>query len=157
MAVPGVSTIGVLFGYAVEATAGTKPTKYTLLNRINAIAGISVDTESIDASALEDAIEKNIAGRGSTGGTFNVTVNVTNDTITEWETLISASATAKKAGKQTYFESYVPGLNKAFYVIAEPPTKIPQPSFDQNGLLTVEMTLTINEYIGLDTAIVPTA
>ena len=38
---------------------------------------ITIETETIDASALEDKIERTIAGRGSTGGTFGVTVNVT--------------------------------------------------------------------------------
>lgn len=157
MATPGISTLGVLLGYGVETTAGTKPTAFTLLTRINAIGGISISTETIDASALEDEIEKAISGRGSTGGTFPITINVTDDTIAEWEALITAYKTAKAAGKQTWFETYSPSLKKAFYVIAEPPTVIPQPSFDQNGLMTVEMTMTINEYKGLDTAIKPTA
>ena len=34
MAAPGVSTLGVLFGYGVETVAGTKPEKFTLLTRI---------------------------------------------------------------------------------------------------------------------------
>jgi len=68
MAVAGLSTIGVLVGYAVEETAGTRPTAgYTLLNRINAVGGISLDVEQIDASALEDEVTKYIAGRADTG------------------------------------------------------------------------------------------
>ena len=90
MAAPGVSTLGVLFGYGVETVAGTKPEKFTLLTRINQIGGISIDVETIDASALEDKVEKTVAGRGSTGGTFTVTVNVTDETLEEWEALIEA-------------------------------------------------------------------
>ena len=157
MAVPGISTLGSLFGYAVETTAGTKPAAFTLLTRINAIGGISIDTETIDASALEDYVERSIAGRGSTGGTFSVTVNLTNETITEWETLITAYTTAKNSGLSTWFEVYFPSLSKSSFIVAEPPTMIPQPSVDQNGLLTVEMTMTINEYKGFAEAIIPTA
>lgn len=156
MAVPGISTVGVIFSYAVETTAGTKPSTWTKLTRINAIGGINIDTEEIDASALEDEIERSIAGRGSTGGNFTVTINVTNDTITEWETLISAAATAKTASKQTWFQTSFPNLTKSYFVVAEPPAKIPQPEVAQNGLLTAEMTLTINEYKGLDTKVAPT-
>ena len=54
MALAGVSTIGIEFGYALEATAGTKPAKFKKLTRINSIGGISLETEQIDASALED-------------------------------------------------------------------------------------------------------
>lgn len=157
MAAPGVSTLGVLFGYGVETVAGTKPEKFTLLTRINQIGGISIDVETIDASALEDKVEKTVAGRGSTGGTFTVTVNVTDETLEEWEALIEAYKTGKTGGKSTWFETFIPTLQKAFYVVAEPPTTIPQPEFDQNGLLAVEMTLTINDYKGPDTPIKLTA
>ena len=154
--VAGVSTLGSLTGYAVETTAGTKPTTFKLLHRINASDEIAIETETIDASALEDMVERTIAGRGSTGGTFGVTVNVTDETITEWETLISEYEAGKKAGKALWYEEYFPSLSKAFFTKVEPPTVIPKPAREQNGLLTVTMTLTINEYVGPDTAIVPT-
>ena len=151
----GISTIGALVGYAIEATAGTKPTTFKLLHRINATDEISIETETIDASALEDEIERTIAGRGSTGGTFGVTVNVTDETITEWENIISEYDTAKKSGKAMWYEEYFPALQKAFFTKVEPPAVIPKPALEQNGLLTVTMTLTINEYVGPDTAVVP--
>lgn len=100
-------------------------------------------------------LNKEIAGRGSTGGTFNVTVNLTNETIKEWETLISEYKTGKAAGKAVWYEEYYPALDKAYFTKIEPPAQIPKPGLDQNGLATVEMTLTINEYVGLDTAVEP--
>ena len=157
MATPGISTLKSLTGYGVETTAGTKPTTFKLLTRINASDEITIETESIDASSLEDDVERTIAGRGSTGGTFGVTVNVTNETIQEWETLISEYEAAKEEGKAMWYEEYFPALDKAFFTKIEPPTIIPKPAREQNGLLTVTMTLTINEYVGPDTAIIPTA
>lgn len=154
--IAGISTVGALTGYAVETVARTKPTKFTLLHRINASDEIAIDVETIDASALEDEIERTIAGRGSTGGTFNVTVNVTDETIKEWEDLISAYKTAHASGLSMWYEEYYPALQKAFFTKIEPPTIIPKPARDQNGLLTVDMSLTINEYVGPDTAIEPT-
>ena len=47
----------------------------------------------------------------------------------------------------------VPGLSDAFFVIANVPNKIPQPAFDQNGLLTVAINCTIDDFIGLDTKV----
>lgn len=151
----GISTLGSLTGYAVETTAGTKPTKFKLLHRVNASDEIAIETETIDASALEDMIERTIAGRGSTGGTFGVTVNVTDETIAEWEALIQEYEEAKGTGKAMWYEEYFPSLSKAFFTKIEPPTIIPKPAREQNGLLTVTMTLTINEYVGPDDAVVP--
>lgn len=155
MAKPGVSTVGAIFSYGVEATAGTKPASFTQLTRINSIGGISTSRESIDASALEDTLTKRIAGRGDVDEELPVTVNITDATITEWETLITAYTTAKAAGKAMWFQTKLPDLTKAFFIVAEPPTAIPQPELDQNSLATVEMTLIVNEYKGLDTAINP--
>lgn len=53
---------------SVETTAGQKPAAFTTLPRVNEISGIELDTETIDASALEDYQERSIAGRQSTGG-----------------------------------------------------------------------------------------
>lgn len=153
MAASGLSTIGVLFGYAAETTAGTKPASFTKLTRINSIGEINLDIEQIDSSALEDAITKYISGRADTGGTLDVTVNLTSETKTEWETLITAYA-ALTDGKKMWFNTYHKDLG-SFFVVAQPPSKIPQPAFDQNGLLTVTLSLTIESYEGLDTGIEP--
>ena len=154
--IAGISTVWSLTGEAVERVAATKPTKFSMLHRINASDEIAIDVETIDASALEDEIERTIAGRGSTGGTFNVTVNVTDETIKEWEDLISAYKTAHASALSMWYEEYYPALQKAFFTKIEPPTIIPNPARDQNGLLTVDMSLTINEYVGPDTAVKPT-
>lgn len=152
MAAAGVSTLGITFGYGTETTAGTKPTTFTKLTRINNIGAITIDPEQIDASALEDAVTRYVKGRADTGGSFPVTVNATSDTITEWETLISAYK-ALSGGKRMWFETIIPGFEKAFFVVAQPPEQIPQPEIGQNELLTMEMNLTIEEYKGIDTKV----
>lgn len=149
MAVAGVSTLGITFGYGVETTAGTKPTAFKKLSRINAIGGINIEPEQIDASALEDLITRYIKGRADTGGSFPVTVNYTDDTAKEWDDLITAYK-ALTGGKRMWFETIVPDITKGFFVIAQPPDTIPQPEIGQNELLTVEMNLTIEEYKGAD-------
>ena len=145
----GISTLGITFGYGVEATAGTKPSTFTKLNRINNIAGITIEPEQLDASALEDAVTRYVKGRADTGGSFPVTVNFTPETRTEWETLITAYK-AVSGGKRMWFETIIPGFDDAFFVVAQPPEQIPQPEFAQNGLLTVDFNLTIEEYKGME-------
>lgn len=108
-----------------------------------------------DASALEDLVTRYVAGRADSGGTFPITVNLTDETIDEWRTVIELSKTQVAAGDTVWFEVYSPNLDDAFYICAETPQEIPMPEFEQNSLMTVEIVLVINEYKGLDTAIEP--
>jgi len=152
MAAAGISTLGITFGYGTETTAGTKPTSFKQLTRINALGGINIEPEQIDASALEDEITRYVKGRADTGGSFAVTVNFTSDTVKEWQDLITAYK-ALSGGKRMWFETIIPGITNSFFVVAQPPEEIPQPEIGQNELLTVEMNLTIEEYKGLDTSV----
>ena len=43
--IAGISTVGALTGYAVETVAGTKPTKFKQLHRINASDEINIDVD----------------------------------------------------------------------------------------------------------------
>ena len=153
MALAGLSTLGIIFGWGVETTAGTKPASFKQLTRFNSIGGITIENEQIDASALEDLVSRYIQGRGDTGGSFPVSVNATPDTYAEWEEVIEAYNTAKETGKRIWFETIIPGFEEAVFVVAQPPTKIPSPDKTQNELLVVEMNLTIEEFIGMDTKV----
>ena len=150
MALAGVSTLGITFGYGVETEAGTKPTTFNQLTRINAIGGVGIENEQIDASALEDMVSRYVQGRGDTGGSFPIGVNFTQETQVEWATLIEEYKTAKDSGKRMWFETIIPGFDEAFFAVAQPPTAIPQPEIGQNELLTIEMGLTIEEYVGME-------
>ena len=153
MALAGMSTLGITFGYGVEDTAGVKPTAFTQLNRINSIGGITIENEQIDASALEDAVSRYVQGRADTGGSFAIGVNFTPETNEEWKDVIAEYATAAAGGKRMWFETIIPGFTESFFVVAQPPTAIPQPEIGQNELLVVEMNLTIEEYLGMDTKV----
>lgn len=156
MAAAGVSTLGVTFSYGVETTAGTKPTSFKLLTRINTIGGVSVEPEQIDASALEDALTRYIKGRADVGGgSMPVTINYTDETQAEWDALIDAYQ-ALSGGKRMWFQTIIPGITKSSFVVAQPPENIPQPEINQNELLTIEMNLTIEEFPGWDTKVTPT-
>lgn len=153
--ISGLSTLGVLFGYGVEATAGTKPAAFTAIERCNAISGLNLTPEAIDSSALEDFITRYIAGRSDHGGSFPVTFNLTNDTMTKIEAMQTAYE-ALTGGKRMWAEVYIPDLTKAFFVVIQPPTAIPLPEIGQNELLTIEIEFVVEEYKGWDTAIQPT-
>ena len=156
VSISGISTLGVTLSYGVETVSGQKPAAFTLLPRVNSISGIELDTETIDASALEDYQERSISGRQSTGGEWSVTFNLTNETIPIIESMMEAASTGLASNKRTWFQVIAPNLTKAFFVVAQPGTKVPMPDFSQNELLTGDITLTIDEYKGLDTKVVPT-
>lgn len=148
--VAGISTIGAQIGYAIGAT---KPSSgLTELERANSIGGIELSTEQIDASALIDNISRYIAGRQDTGGTWDITFNLTNETETIIETMLTAYA-GRTSGHALWLQVSCPDLTKAFWVKAQPPSAIPMPEMSQNGLLTVTLSFAIEEYIGLDTKV----
>lgn len=154
MALAGVSTLGVTFGYAAEETSGTKPTSFLELTRINSIGGITLETNTIDASALSDLVERSVAGRqGTSGGQWEIVVNATDETIAEWTTLIEEYNTAHEASKSMWFQVNSPSLAKAFYIVAEPPQSIPMPEISQNELMTYTITLAVSEYKGMDSKV----
>lgn len=153
----GLSTLKVKFGYGVENTAGTKPSSFKWLERCNNISGIDLPVETIDASSLEDEVSKYIAGRQDSGGEWTVTFNFTPEVQAQLEGMISDYNTGKSQSTplQTWFEVYHPTMDKAFFVIAEPPQKLPMPEMGQNELLTMDVTFTIVEYKGLLDAVEP--
>ena len=154
-AVAGLSTLGVTFSYGVETTAGTKPTSFKLLSRINSIGEITVTPEAINASTLEDRQTRNIAGRDTVSDTVTVTVNKTDETIEEWKEVITAY-NGLTGGKRMWFQEITPGITDAEFFVAQPPSKLPITSKEQNGLLTMALNLIIEEMIGTDTKVEPT-
>lgn len=146
IALPGVSTLEVTLGYmADQATIPTEGT-VTVLGRINSIGGVSLPTEQIDASALEDIVTKYIAGRQDSGGEWSVTVNSTNETITQWESI---------KGTRQWFEVIFPNITKSYWVRAEVPKVLPLGEVGQNELLTMEVSLTLLEIGGFSTKLSP--
>lgn len=150
--IAGVSTLGITFGYGTETTAGTKPTKFTQLTRINSIGGIDVENEQIDASAIEDFVSRYVQGRADTGGNFPIGVNFTPDTKKEWATLITAY-NALTGGKRMWFEVVIPGFDEAFFIVAQPPSMISLPEIGGNELLSNTFNLVIEEYKGMETKV----
>lgn len=145
-----LTTLGVQFGYGIETTKGQKPSTFTQLKRCSSIGGISLETEQIDVSALEDFVTQYAAGRQDTGGTWEVVFNMNQDVITAIRKLYSDSVEARTSGLATWFEIIFPDLNEAFFVVAETGREIPLPEIAQNEAATLPITLIISQYKGLE-------
>ena len=148
--VAGISTIGAQVAYGIGAAQPSSG--LTELERANSIGGIELSTEQIDASALIDKISRYIAGRQDTGGTWDITFNLTDETEAILSAMLTAYA-ARTSGQALYLQVSCPDLTKAFWVKAQPPSAIPMPEMSQNGLLTVTLSFAIEEYIGLATKV----
>jgi hypothetical protein len=115
-----VLTAGTYLKYCVEVSG--KPTSgYTVIPNIKVTPDITGEPESIEVTDLGDLVwRRYIPGLKDPGGAISFTANLTGAFITAWETLVSAYATAKAAGKAVWFEIEVSGVSKSFYFKGEP-------------------------------------
>ena len=135
-----LSTIGVKFGWAVEKTAGEKPTAFKWIKRCNKIAGLNITKDKLDTTCFEDKIKTYIAGVGDTGGA--------------WNELLEKSEAGAEEGKATWADIFIPGFGS--YFVKFEPGEIPLPDLEPNSKLDIQIANVVNEYIGLNEAIEPT-
>ena len=109
------------------------------------------------ASALEDSVTRKVAGRQDAGDSWTVTFNYTPEVAAQLKQMISDYNTGKASGLRTWFEVWIPNATNGFFVVAEPPQVLSMPEFSQNSLLTIDLTLAVQEYIGDSVAIEPVA
>lgn len=124
MARVGNSTVGMKVFYAVEQTAGTRPTAasaYTQIPGIKEIPGLGEEATAIDVTPLEELeFMRYVAGLKDTGGNIAFVANNTNAFQTAWTTLVSAYQTGIADDKNTWFCITHPNLENAFYFTGEP-------------------------------------
>ena len=143
----GTTTLGVELAYGDYTDNTTLPVSVTALSRINGIAGVDLDVEDIDVSALVDAVTQYEPGRADTGGDWTVTVNVTNETLAEWQAL---------RGQKKFFEVVHPKLTNGIWLVATVPQNLGFSDIGQNENWTTEVHMTLNFFYGLATKVVPT-
>lgn len=98
-----------------------------------------------------------IAGRADTGGSVEISVNITPDTIAEWSELIASYNSAHENNKQMWFQLHSAGLGTdSFFWIGEPPQDIPMPESSQNELWVVSIPVSVVEYKGIIAQVAPT-
>ena len=109
-----LSTIGVKFGWAVEETAGTKPTAFKWIKRCSKIGGLNISKEKIETTCFEDKIKTYIAGVSDTGGDWNINFNGTKkgsatDVAKAGNELLEKSEAGADEGKATWADIFIPG------------------------------------------------
>ena len=122
MAAINLSTAGIQLLYAVESTAGTRPTTgYTRIYGAKTTPSLNPSPETLETTTLDETEYKTyIDGLKDLGGALEFTFNLTQDLIDSWDALMTAYETAKAAGKATWFTIVVPGLSESFYFTGNP-------------------------------------
>ena len=121
-AIINLSTAGVTLQYAVETTAGVRPTSgYTKLHGLKSTPSLNPAPETIESTTLDETEWKTyVSGLKDLGGALEFTFNLTQNLINEWDALMTAYETAKANNKNTWFTVVIPGLEKSVYFIGEP-------------------------------------
>lgn len=147
-----LSTAGVKVHYAIEATAGTRPTTgYTALTGIKSIPDLNPEPSSLDTTTLDETEWKTyIPGLKDIGGAIAFTANNTEAFQSEWEDLVTDAEAAKETGKSTWFAVVVPGLTKAFF-FAGVPSPLGLSAVEVDSVLEVEAYITPTAVEGWET------
>lgn len=115
------STAGMFLAYAVETTAGTRPTSgYTTVPEIKSMPSFNPSPETIQSTTLlETEYHTYVEGLKDLGGALEFGANLTEDLITAWGTCNSAHD-ALTGGKAMWFTVVHPGLTNSVYFKGDP-------------------------------------
>lgn len=116
-----LSTAGIKVKWAVETTAGTRPTTgYVTLPNVKSIPGYNPEPSNLDVTDLSDEIWKRyIPGLKDPGGSIGLTVNYNATFLAGWNALYSAYETAAEENKSLWIEFAIPSM-ESFYFQAIP-------------------------------------
>lgn len=116
-----LSTAGIKIYYAVETTAGTRPTTgWAEIPGVKSIPEFGSEPSQLESTTLNATTWRTyVAGLRDTGGAVGLTFN-DNDTFqSAWEDLKDAYDTGKASGLATWIEYVVPNMTKAFSYTAD--------------------------------------
>lgn len=122
MASPRLSTAGMTLQYAVEASAGTRPTTgYIEIPEVKSMPSFNPSPNTIDSTTLKETEYMTYAqGLKDLGGALEYGANLTEDLIDAWETLMTAYEDAISENKQVWFAVVHPQLTDATYFVGTP-------------------------------------
>lgn len=117
-----LSTAGMTLQYAVEATAGARPTTgYKVIPEIKSMPSFNPSPNTIESTTLaETEYTTYVKGLKDLGGALEYGANLTEDLISFWDDLMEEYETAQAAGKAMWFAVVHPKLTKATFYVGEP-------------------------------------
>lgn len=138
-----LNTAGVKIKYAVETTAGTRPTTgYKVLPDIKEVPEMNPEPETLETTTLSETEFKTyVEGLKDLGGALAFLANFTAELETEWDTLVTTYKTSIEQGKQTWFEIEHPKLEKSVFFTGQP-SAMGLPAMSVNSVLETNLYIT---------------
>lgn len=149
-----IASAGAYICYAVEATAGTRPSSgYTKIPNVKSIGSLDSEPSTYDVTDLSDLeFKRYIPGLKDIGGDVPLTMNLTEAVLTAWAAVVTAAETAAASQKSTWFEVVIPKLTKGFFFRGVPsPMGLGEVATD--SALEITAHVTPNEIVGWDTKV----
>jgi len=125
-----ISSAGITIKYAVETTAGTRPTTgyagkasgatLNIADYVTGISGLTAEYEQYDVTPLSETRRHRFA-RGLQGNDGNISLacNINPVSRADWNAIVSAY-NALTGGKGMWFEFTLPGDSQSVFFRAEP-------------------------------------
>lgn len=138
-----LSTAGIHLKYAVEATAGTRPTSsYIDLAGVKSIPDFNPEPSMLETTTLNETTYRTyIPGLKDMGDAKAFRFNFTDAFSSLWASLMSAYTTAASSNKATWFEVVIPGITKAFYFAGQP-SPLGLSAIDVDAVLEIDAYIT---------------
>ena len=117
-----VSTAGMILAYAVEETAGTRPTTgYLEVPEVKSMPSFNPAPNNIDSTTLKETEYMTyVKGLKDLGGSLEYTANLTDDLMDFWTDLLEAKETAVAENKAIWFAVVHPDLKYATFYTGDP-------------------------------------
>ena len=149
-----ITTVGSCVKYAVETTAGTRPTTgYTVLPGVASAPAFDMTPETIDVSDLSDYFTQYVPGRQDPGGDAQFTLNHSEAAIDAWEDMVDAAETGIASNKRLWFEyAYGDAAATRSYFFCARPVALGNGGLEQNAADTIPAHVIPNGEFGWYTA-----
>lgn len=117
-----LATMGLWLGYAVETTAGERPTSgYKRVPEVKTMPSFNPAPETIESTTFEEMEYKTyVPALKDLGGALEYGANLTNDLGDFWDEVLDAYETASAARKAMWWVMAHPSLNFALYFMGKP-------------------------------------
>jgi hypothetical protein len=130
--------------YAVETTAGTRPTAgYKIIPEIKSMPSLNEAPNTVDTTTLLDTEYESSAAGLKTNSVKEYGANLTDEVVDFWEQLLTDYETGLKEGKAMWFATIHRYLTKATFYKGEP-SPINFNDSAPNGALETTMYITPN-------------
>ena len=138
-----LSTIGIKVSYAVEATAGQRPTaNYKHIPDLKSIPSINPAPNTADSTTFDNLeYTSYVQLLKDIGGALEISANFTQELFDCWEDLVEAYENAIAEGKKTWFCFDIPGFENSAFVTVQP-ARMGIPEASANALLETTVFIT---------------